>query len=117
MRPHRVFCVFLTGGRQNARLAPTATARSILPHSANCQVLRAPGHAPNRVSAELIDAGCSLAPGGSLLGAARALRATSPGGISMIDATTERLLTLSEAAAICPKRRRGRPTHVASIYR
>lgn len=35
----------------------------------------------------------------------------------MIDHTSERLMTLSEAARTLPGRRRGRPLHASSIYR
>jgi hypothetical protein len=35
----------------------------------------------------------------------------------MIDPLSENLITLAEAARLCPRRRRGRPSHVSSIYR
>jgi hypothetical protein len=36
---------------------------------------------------------------------------------SMIDTTTETILTLAEAAKSLPRRRRGRKTHVSTLYR
>ena len=35
----------------------------------------------------------------------------------MIDPLVEELLTLSEAARFCPRRRRGRKPHVSTVYR
>jgi hypothetical protein len=35
----------------------------------------------------------------------------------MIDSTTEHLQTLSQAAASLPRRRRGRSTHISTLYR
>src|SRR4051794_14831263 len=35
----------------------------------------------------------------------------------MIDSTTEPLITLSQAAANLPRRRKGRKTHVSTLYR
>ena len=35
----------------------------------------------------------------------------------MIDSSSEQLLTLTEAARLCPRRRGGRPTHVSCVYR
>jgi hypothetical protein len=35
----------------------------------------------------------------------------------MIDPVVEELITLSEAARFCPRRRRGRKPHVSTVYR
>jgi Protein of unknown function (DUF1580) len=35
----------------------------------------------------------------------------------MIDTSTEKILTLAEAAAELPRRRRGRKTHISTLYR
>ena len=35
----------------------------------------------------------------------------------MIDANSEQLITLSEAAKLCPRRRGGKSTHVSCVYR
>jgi hypothetical protein len=37
--------------------------------------------------------------------------------MTMIDSLTEEIVTLAEAAKLCPKRRGGRPTHPSCLYR